>query len=352
MIYSSFSWQTFTTLCLAFSVFILLNINVTNATTVSSKISGVNESYWSIGQNMPTARTTFTAVELSGKIYAIGGEDYAAGGGQKDIVEVYDIANDKWIEDGSPMPLALDHLASAVYDGKIYVVGGFLEKKVPTDKLFIYDPKKNEWREGKSLPSPRAALTAEFINGMLYAVGGVNSSLVPVDTNYVYDPKTNTWTTKAPMPTARHHLASAVVDGKLFVIGGRILGDGVAPKHMDQTLTNLNRNEMYNPQTDSWTVRQPMLTKRSGFTAANSSDGNIYVFGGQGFREVTESVEKYDPMTDKWSHESTMPTPRYGIKAVPFSDGIYVLGGKFINDSSIVPSDLNEVFHIGKDEKG
>ena len=339
-------------LSLTFSVYIILNITLANAvTTVAEKISDFDGSYWGFGKSMPTARTELTAVESSGKIYAIGGEDYAAGGGLRDIVEVYDIVKDKWIEDGQPLPIALDHLASAVYDGKIYVVGGFMKGKVPTDKLFIYDPKQNRWREGKSLPSPTAALTADFINGKLYAVGGVNSSYVPVSTNYVYDPKTNTWTIKTPMPSARHHLASAVVNGKLFVIGGRILDDTIAPKHLDQTLSNLARNEMYDPKKDSWTIRQPMFIKRSGFTASNSSDGNVYVFGGQGFREVSASVEKYDPIIDKWSNESTMPTPRYGLKSVPFSDRIYVLGGKFANDSGVFPSNLNEVFHIRDDKE-
>ena len=39
---------------------------------------------------------------------------------RKDTVEVYDIARDEWIENEiPPMPLPLDHTASAVYDGKI-----------------------------------------------------------------------------------------------------------------------------------------------------------------------------------------------------------------------------------------
>ena len=76
------------------------------------------------------------------------------GGGQKDTVEVYDIAKDNWAEDiVAPIPLPLDHSASASYDGKIYIVGGFLKRKIPTDKLFIYDPRKNEWQEGGSLPT-------------------------------------------------------------------------------------------------------------------------------------------------------------------------------------------------------
>jgi len=347
MFFSSFYLRILTTLCLFASSLILSNI-VTAHATVGPQNNG---SYWSEGKHMSTDRNELTAVVLNGKIYAMGGEDVALGGGQKDTVEVYDIAKDNWITDEvKPMPLPLDHAASTVYGGKIYVIGGFLKDKVPTDKLFIYDPIKNEWNEGRSLPSPiGGALNAEFINGTLYIVGGLNASEVPVNSNYAYDPKTNTWTTKAPMPTARHHLATAVVDGKLYAMGGRILGDGVRSEDMVATLTNFNRVEMYDPKTDSWIVRQPMLAKISGFAAAAAADGKIYVFGGQGraVRDVTNSVEKYDPITNKWTYDVPMPTARFGITAVPLEDKIFVLGGQLINASGKFPLKLNEIFHIG-----
>src|SRR5215475_14472925 len=195
--------------CLA--VFIIFLFGISTGSSIpnnSTKLSQLNGSYWTIGKNMSTARNELTAVELNGKIYVMGGEDIAAGGGQKDTVEVYDIAKDNWIEGTvAPMPLPLDHTTSAVYDGKIYVIGGFLKDKVPTDRVFIYDPSKNVWKEASPLPSPiGAALNSQFINGILYVVGGLNASEAPVNTNYAYDPRTNTWTTKAPMPTARHHL--------------------------------------------------------------------------------------------------------------------------------------------------
>lgn len=348
-----FSWTPLTALCFAIFFFIMWNVNMTFATTESSKSPEDNESYWSTGQKMSTARNELTAVELNNKIYAMGGEDIAAGGGQKDTVDVYDLAKEKWIEeDVVPMPLPLDHTASAVFDGKIYVIGGFLEKKVPTDKVYVYDPEINEWKEARSLPSPiGAALNAEFIDGILYVVGGLNSSHVPVNTNYAYNAKTNTWTTKSPMPTARHHLTTAVVDGKLFAIGGRLLGNGIQSEDMQEALTNFDRVEMYDPETDSWTVRQPMLTKRSGFTATAASDGNIYAFGGQGVGETIDSVERYDPKTDKWTYETPMPTGRFGIISVPYDDRIYVLGGQLVGESGLVPLDLNEIFHNAKNKK-
>lgn len=353
--FNSYSFLIVTILCSCSLFIFLLNLNVGQSAQVSSRILPTDEPYWTIGKNMSTARNELTAVELEGKIYAMGGEDFGAGrGGQKNTVEVYDIANNNWDEGVvTPMPLPLDHAGSAAYDGKIYVVGGFLKRKIPTDKLFIYDPRENEWQEGRSLPTEiGGAKNAEFINGILYVVGGLNSSHIPLNTNYAYDPKSNTWTSKAPMPTARHHLQTSVIGGKLYAIGGRILGNGIPSEDIDEALSNFNRNEVYDPQTDSWTVRQPMLTKRSGFTASALPDGNIYVFGGQGLdHEDLDSVEKYDPIVDKWTYEKPMPTKRFGLESVGVGNKIYVLGGEYFTYPGRIPLNINEVFHAGNDRK-
>jgi hypothetical protein len=89
-------------------------------------------------------------------------------------------------------------------DPAMIIIGfaGATGPREPSDRLFIFDPKTNDWHEGNRMPQPRAALTADFINGLLYAVGGVNSSHIPVATNEVYDPTSNSWSETAPMPTA------------------------------------------------------------------------------------------------------------------------------------------------------
>jgi N-acetylneuraminic acid mutarotase len=82
------------------------------------------------------------------------------------------------------------------------------------------------------------------------------------------------------MPTARQHLATAVIDGNLYAISGRTLGNGVNPPGVNVAKSNFDKNEMYDPITDTWTVEQPMKDKRSGFAAA-ALGGQTYVFGGQ-----------------------------------------------------------------------
>jgi N-acetylneuraminic acid mutarotase len=188
------------------------------------------------------------------------------------------------------------------------------------------------------------------VNGILYAFGGLDSSQIPVNTNWAYNPKTDTWTERAPMPTARHHVASAVVDGKIYAIGGRILGNGVPSEDIDEAVSNLNNNEMYDPQTDSWTIYQPMPTKRSGFAAA-AANGQIYIFGGQGVDSLFDSVEKYEPSSNKWTYEQSMSFARMGMGAVTIDGKIYVIGGQIDSNTESGRDSIttNEVLDINGD---
>jgi len=235
--------------------------------------SGVSEikSFWSSVKNMSTPREEINGVLLNGKIYVIGGSEDR--NKISDKVDFYDTVTNEWHTVAS-LPTPRDHIGASVYDNKIFVVGGYDVHDTPTNQLLIYDPQTNRWREGAPMPTSRGALIAEFINGTLYAAGGVDSTHNVVSTVEAYDPQTNKWFTRASMPTARHHASATVVDGKLYVLGGRLLGNGI-PRPIAETLSNLNDNEMYDPQHNSWQILPRMPTKNSGFAAA-SVNSSIY----------------------------------------------------------------------------
>ncbi len=138
------------------------------------------------------------------------------------------------------------------------------------------------------------------------------------------------------MLTARHHAASTVVNGKLYVIGGRV--EGISPT------VNVNVNEVYDPEKNSWSSLAPMPSKRSGIAAAANFDVNsIYVFGGEEPSKTFNNNERYDIKANKWFIETPMPTARHGLGAVSFDNRIYVLGGGPQPGLSV--SNANEIFH-------
>ncbi len=107
-------------------------------------------------------------------------------------------------------------------------------------------------------------------------------------------------------------------DDKLYVIGGRI----------DSLSSNLNSNEAYDPAKDEWTTLAPMPSKRGGLAAAASStDGGIYVFGGEEPTGTFKQVHRYNTGGDSWESAPQMPNGRHGLAAVDIGSNIYVIGG-------------------------
>ena len=101
------------------------------------------------------------------------------------------------------------------------------------------------WEEREPIPTARRYLASGVIDDVLYAVGGHIGTTSATDKNEAYNPSTNTWSTKATMPTARHSLTAGVIDGVLYAVGGDYNG-------------TRNENEAYNP-TDKITGLEPLL---------------------------------------------------------------------------------------------
>ena len=315
--------------CCSLIYFIMYSITFIHAQNVS----------WEEGQPMLTNRTEIVSEKIGNKIYVMGGADYLKNG-IMNVVEIYDPINNTWTQ-STPLPLAMDHTAAVSYGGKLFLIGGFLENKDPTDKLWIYDQTTDTWMEGAPLSSPRGALAAEVINGTIYAIGGVNSTHHPVTTNEAYNIENNSWSFREPLPKPKHHVASAVVGDSIYVLGGRLLGNG-APSEINEALTNMDDNSRYDPETDKWVDLEPMQIRRSGFTASEMN-GQIYVFGGHIPAGATTKVERYDPLTNMWTSLPDMTYERSGATSTNFEDQIYVFGGQH---EGLHALNVNEILSI------
>jgi N-acetylneuraminic acid mutarotase len=135
--------------------------------------------------------------------------------------------------------------------------------------------------------------------------------------NEVYDPATDAWTAKKPMLTPRTFFATATYQNKIYTIGGSDEGNS--------KYTGVN--EVYEPETDAWETRTPMPTVRSQ-AGACTVDGKIYVIGGilEG-GEILTVNEVYDPITDTWSTRSPIPYGVYSHNCVAVDNRIYVIAG-------------------------
>ncbi|MCP4631844.1 MAG: hypothetical protein GY855_02880 [candidate division Zixibacteria bacterium] len=277
--------------------------------------------YWFNRVDMPTPRQEILPGELDGKIYVIGGW-LNGGSGITDIVEVYDPATDTWTT-APPLPINRHHCAVVSVDGILYVIGGYTNTSwpnwVPTPITLAYDPSTKEWMTKAHMTVARGEHSAVVYDGKIYVTGGNKQFGIVVPIVEVYDPVADTWTQLASMITPRHHHASAVVDDTLvYVVGGR-QGPWVGP------FTMIDAVEAYAPASDTWYTITNMTKPRGGLSAAGI-DGDLIIFGGE-IPGIYDEVEKYDPDLDTWTELTPMLTPRHGTAAVIVEDTVYIIGG-------------------------
>src|SRR4029453_8527595 len=138
------------------------------------------------------------------------------------------------------------------------------------------------------------------------------------------------WESKAPMPTARTDTFIAAAGGRIYVFGGFL--------QMADPNVRSAVGEMYDPVTDSWQARAPMLRPRAGGVAVTVGD-SIYAFGG-GVDDFTAgpTVEVYDVSTDTWSERATRTdVPNAILDAVLLGDRIYVFARNLETFGQVLP---------------
>jgi hypothetical protein len=305
------------TIVLLLALFFLTASCVMVAKPVSSSAEIVENS-WASKAPMHVARSNLGVAVVNGKIYAIGG--LVENGVVTGTNEEYDPATDTWTF-RKPMPTARAHFATAVYQNKIYCIGG------ADGANEVYDPAKDTWENKTAMPTPRSYISANVVNGKIYVIGGFvpdgsgTGSGSRLAINEVYNPETDSWTTKTPMPTAGLSYISAVVDNKIYI-----------------TDSNM-KNQIYDVETDTWRLGASPPSD-IGHGAAGAITGvnalkRIYVLtemlaGESRFNQV------YDPEHDGWTFGAAVPTSRLDFNVAVVDDSLYAIGGFTLTYSSIV----------------
>ena len=327
---------------------------VSNVTSVSVALENAAKQ-WMPRTDMPTARFLFGTCVVDGKVFAIGGEVDKFGDTAIATVEMYDPKTDTW-ERKADMPTARAGVSTLVVDGKIYAIGGGKGKKyqvgagwVHSGKLLptieMYDPVTDTWTQKADMPVPRCSNSTCIVDGKIYIIGGVaaNGKQGRLDSVDIYDPATDTWTKGKSMNHARGGASVSVVNGKIYVMGG--VGWPQIPNHPGPFLSSV---EVFNPETNHWKEIAEMPTPK-GFHTASVINGKIYVIGG-GFRgndqfEYLSTVEVYDPETDRWTQEPDMPIGKWAHRAEVINEKIYIFGG---NSAVFRPLTMIEVYGTGE----
>ncbi len=281
---------------------------------VATSIGQITGDCWETKASMHKARIGLGAATVNDKIYAIGGLGDVTGVGYTslDINEEYNAVTDSWIY-RAPMSTPRYGFAITVWQNKIYCIGGKPPNRqespsaTATDVNEVYDPTTDTWTILKPMPTARMNAQANVVNGKIYLMGGrildIPDSMT-YNLNEVYDPLTDSWSIKTPMPISAATTASTVVDDKIYIFAQGL-------------------NMIYDPQNDSWSYGTSPLSNNSaiaGATTGNFAPKQIYVFSDQ-------KVQSYDPKTDSWNVSTLTSKCNFYSALAILDDKFYVLGG-------------------------
>ncbi len=295
---------------------------------------------WTVGSPALTKRTEVAVAAVADKVYVVGGFSgelnlkNALNFAISPVVEIYHPVSNTWSMT-TPLPEGRHHAGIAALNDFLYVIGGFTKSSLSVwhavSTVYQYNPATEAWRELAPMPSARGALGVAVYQDRLYAIGGYdgerNTKAVEV-----FDPQTNSWSSAASLPTPRDHLAVVTAGSRIYAIGGR---PDLDYRH------NKGVVEEYDPETDQWRSRANLPTPRSGITAG-VIDGRIYVLGGESGTGTFAANEMYIPAADRWQAMAPMPTARHGLGAAVVDGRLYVMSGGAAPGASF--SQINEIF--------
>jgi hypothetical protein len=155
----------------------------------------------------------------SAALASIGNRIYVLGDelyGVERPTDIYDISSHSWSQ-GAPMGIRRAEVQACEYNGKIYVMGGRYDGPSATDALEIYDPQIDTWITKAIMPGARFEGTAQTCSGKVYYIGGAFGANSTV---YEYDPNTNAWTVKNPMLYGRFGSGGCIIGKQVYVFGG------------------------------------------------------------------------------------------------------------------------------------
>lgn len=199
-----------------------------------------------------------------------------------------------------------------------------------------------QWTQKANALRKRAECPSILYNGKIYVFGGFGEHPDFEKDNEVYDPATDTWSLIASFPTGKEisHQGFVLVDDKIWHIGGRAVNaDGPVSSQVI----------IYNITTNTWSDGPALRDPATGQLLTLGGGGavllgrTLHVFGGfapticidQSKYHLTLDVDKWmaDPINTTWQNTlAPMPIPRNHVSSVVLGGKIYALGGQFSHD--------------------
>ena len=302
------------------------------------------------------------ASRIGNRIYIMGGYYVAANGTEitSDSVHIYDIENNVFLDNGTPIPVPTDDHVQVVYrDSLIMLVTGWNTNN-NIREVQIYNPDTDSWTQATPTPSPRQyrsfGASGVIQNDTIFYFGGAAAASGFDIQSYIrkgiinpQDPSQIEWSISEPDENiAVYRAAATLVDNELHWIGGSAVtynfdgiayngSGGVSPTHWD----------LYTEDKLGWSstgVAELPMDLRG---IAEINDTLKYIAGGMlDNQEVSNKVYRLEwPLrTTSLSQVSTSVT--FEIYPNPAIDILHINGSDLINSTAIITNSVGQELKV------
>ena len=284
---------------------------------------------WSPGPSLPSIGTRFVGVffPANGKFYAMGGRFSDGGGGEFTHPFEYDPVGNSWTTKSATYPDGnVNNMACSVLNDSgtdyIYCVGGSAGgQTTATARVFRYNP-ITDTIDAIAAPWPgnsdEITLPGGFAvyNNKLYILGGFRINTAMTNQIWEFTPTTNVWVLKnAVLPVARGFIPAAAntfSPSGIYAVGGSDWNG--------TTLVDTNDSFRYNPVAD-FIVSIPNIPRSTGETRAltfalpEQPPFTWVMGGGRTPPNPSNEIDVYDPFFNRWSTYGPFITARRNFAA-------------------------------------
>ncbi len=158
-------------------------------------------------------------------------------------------------------------------------------------------------------------------DGNVLIAGGRGGAGAILSSAEIYNPQTDTFTVvPGGLGTARQeHTATMLHDGRVLIAGG------LGPDNV-----RLNSAEIYDPVTGTFSATGALFTGRSQHTATLLDSGAVLIAGGlSSSGAITASAELYSPDAGVFGSTNSLTTARYSHTATALPNGLVLIAGGF-----------------------
>jgi len=252
----------------------------------------------------PAARRHHTGILYEDKLYVFGGA--LPSKAPTNDFYVFDFGTTKWelvSFKGEPPGPRCGHTA-VLYDKKMWIFAGFDNQRTAFNDLHFFDFETKEWKKveqsGDDLvwPNARYFHSGTLVGDKFYLFGGAISKSKFLNDVYTFSFDTKKWTAVAPQPGVPDIRAGHLAfehSNKWFIFGG-FTGDGGYTNLLDTHYLDLEKNTWHEIEISGTFPR----TFRPLSHVFDQPNGLVYLFGGSDGKNPLGGLLQFEISTGTW----------------------------------------------------